>query len=81
MRVLTLTQSGQSKIGFILPDMQLTEANIEEFQSLYERKTGKRIDKATALSKGMKLIRLIQILQMSACINPDSRLAQSLTTK
>ena len=61
--------------------MQLTETDIEEFQSLYERKTGKRIDKASALSEGLKLIRLIQILQMPACTNPDNRLAESLTTK
>ncbi len=42
--------------------MQLTDEHIEEFQMLYRKHFGKDISKDEALEKGLRLIRLIEIL-------------------
>lgn len=42
--------------------MQLTDEDVEEFQTLYERKFGTRINKNEAHAKAISLIRLMEIV-------------------
>ena len=42
--------------------MQLTDAEIKEFQQIYYQTFGKRISRKEAIRSGMKLIRLLRIL-------------------
>lgn len=42
--------------------MQLADEHIAEFQMLYQKHFGKDITKDEALSKGLRLIRLMEIL-------------------
>lgn len=42
--------------------MQLTEAEIKEFQQIYFQTFGKEISRKEAIRSGMKLIRLLRIL-------------------
>jgi len=42
--------------------MLLTEAQITRFQELYENRFRKKISKKEALEKGIKLVRLMQIV-------------------
>lgn len=42
--------------------MQLTDEHIEEFRMLYRKRFGKDISKDEALEKGLRLIRLIEVV-------------------
>jgi len=42
--------------------MQLTDADIQEFQLLYKKHFGIEISKAEAMSKGTRLIRFIEVV-------------------
>lgn len=42
--------------------MQLTEAQILQFQSLFKRKFGKDISTEQAIERGMKLLRLTELI-------------------
>lgn len=57
--------------------MQLTEEDIEEFQDLYERRFGKRIEKAEAHAKATSLIRLMHIVYRPLT-DEEERIAQAV---
>lgn len=59
--------------------MQLTEEDIEEFRDLYERKCGRRIEKAEAQAKAISLIRLMQIVYRPLT-DEEQRIAETLPT-
>lgn len=56
--------------------MQLTDEDIEEFQDIYERKFGTRIEKAEAQAKATSLIRLMQIVYRPLT-DEEERIAQT----
>lgn len=60
--------------------MQLTDQDVEEFQSLYERKFGKRIDKRVAQAKAIGLIRLMEIVYRPLT-DEESRIAEAVRTE
>jgi len=60
--------------------MQLTEEDIAEFQGLYERKFGRRIEKAEAQAKAIALIRLMQTIYRPLT-DEERRIAETLPTK
>ena len=45
--------------------MQLTDEHIAEFQMLYRKHFGKDISKDEALEKGLRLVRLIEVVARS----------------
>lgn len=45
--------------------MQISDQHLDEFIELYRKNLGITIDRATALEKGMKLVRLMQITYQS----------------
>ncbi len=59
--------------------MQLTDEDIEEFQDLYERKCGIRIEKVEAQAKAISLIRLMQIVYRPLT-DEERRIAETLPT-
>jgi hypothetical protein len=59
--------------------MQLTDEDVEDFQNLYERKFGKRIDKRTAQAKAISLIRLMEIVYRPLT-DEERRIAETLPT-
>ena len=54
--------------------MQLTDEHIVEFQMLYRKHFGKEISKEDALAKGIRLIRLVEIV--SRAVASDQKDAQ-----
>lgn len=42
--------------------MQLSQENLDEFKRLYKKHFNKDIDNATALDKGLRLIRLMEVV-------------------
>jgi len=42
--------------------MSLTDAQISRFQEIYHKRFGKKISREEALEKGIKLVRLMQIV-------------------
>ncbi len=60
--------------------MQLTDEDVEEFQNLYERKFGKRIDKHAAQAKAISLIRLMEIVYRPLT-DEESRIAEAVRTE
>lgn len=60
--------------------MQLTEEDVSEFQDLYERKFGKRIDKRVAQAKAISLIRLMEIVYRPLT-DEESRIAEAVRTE
>jgi len=42
--------------------MQLADEHIKEFQTLYQKHYGTNISKAEALDKGLRLIRLMEVV-------------------
>ena len=54
--------------------MQLTDEHIVEFQTLYRKNFGKEISKQDALAKGIRLIRLVEIV--SRAVASDQKDAQ-----
>lgn len=59
--------------------MQLTEEDIEEFQDLYKRKYGRRIEKFEAQAKAISLIRLMQIVYRPLT-DEEQHIAETLPT-
>lgn len=57
--------------------MQLTDEDIEEFQDIFERKFGTRIEKAEAHTKATSLIRLMQIVYRPLT-DEEERIAQTV---
>ncbi len=58
--------------------MQLTEEDVSEFQDLYERKLGKRIDKYEAQAKAISLIRLMEIVYRPLT-DEEARIAKAVS--
>jgi hypothetical protein len=60
--------------------MQLTDEDVEEFQTLYERKFGTRIDKNEAHAKAINLIRLMEIVYRPLT-EREAQIAQTICTE
>jgi len=56
--------------------MHLTDENIAEFQALYKKHYGQDISKEEALARGLRLIRLMEVV-----LKQSAEQGQSPTTK
>ena len=61
--------------------MQLTDEHIAEFQMLYQKHFGKEISKQDALAKGIRLIRLMEIVLKQTAKDAAQENALSPITK
>lgn len=56
----------------------LTDAQLAEFQALYEKRFGKSIDKAEALDKGLALVRLLEMVLRNRANMPEATGPESI---
>lgn len=57
--------------------MQLTDEHIAEFQMLYRKHFGKDISKNEALEKGLRLVRLIEVVSHALAKEQAEKLYKS----
>ena len=57
--------------------MNLTDEHILEFQMLYKKHFGKEISKEDALAKGIRLIRLVEVVLKNSQPEPATKAGQT----
>lgn len=61
--------------------MDLTDKNISEFQMLYKKHFGVEITKEQALEKGLRLIRLVEVVSRAVASEQKNAQNPAPTTK